>query len=138
MANICFNTYIFKFSTAEKARTFIEFINKIPYNEDVEWRGRAGRDIAAAAGANLDEKVFAEFVDDVCEGDAVQEVIVSSTSKNVPCPHCWLAVVHKFDEDAQFTYVAEEGMCGIFASNDEEFLRSHPKCERRGICGWIN
>lgn len=114
MANICSNIYRFIFSDGEKAEKFLDFINSSDPDKSVYNLGvKAG--IKNAEGRNV-----REWIDD---SEISKNVVkVYSESDWVPFPKAWRDIARTFEDSVEVFYKAEEPGCGIFKSNDPEFV----------------
>lgn len=112
MANICTNQYKIIFGDEEKAKRFFDFIGggtTSVYNLGV-----------AAKISDAERRDVREWIEDKeVSGNSVR---ISTESKWTPCPNAWRDIARTFDEDVEVFYEAEEPGCGIFNSNDPEFV----------------
>lgn len=119
MANICSNQYRFVFSKKEAARKFLDFVEK----ETAE--SSSVYELGIKAGiANAENRDVREWEDSIFirSPKTPREVVVTSESKWTPCPNAWADIAATFDEGVETYYEAEEPGCGIWASNDPEFV----------------
>lgn len=119
MANICSNQYRFVFSTEEAAKKFVEFVKKeTEENSSVYLLG------IKAGIADANNRDVREWEDTVSfrSPENKKEVMIYSESKWTPCPNAWNDIAKTFDERVATYYEAEEPGCGIWASNDPDFI----------------
>lgn len=111
MANICDNQYRFVFGNEEKAKRFLDFINK---DASVYELGVAAK-IDGAEKRDVRESIYYAEIDK-------NTVNVYTESKWTPCPNAWRDIARTFDDGVEAFYEAEEPGCVIFASNDPRFV----------------
>lgn len=111
MANICNNQYEFVFSDEEKAKRFLDFINK---DASVYELGVAAK-IDRAEKRDVRESIYHAEIDK-------STVNVYTESKWTPCPNAWEDIAKTFDENVIVYYEAEEPGCEIYASNDPDYV----------------
>lgn len=111
MANICNNQYEFVFKSENRAKEFLDFINK---DVSVYELGVAAK-IDRAEERDVRESIYYAEIDK-------NTVRVYSESKWTPCPKAWRDIARTFEDGVEVFYEAEEPECGIFNSNSPKFV----------------
>ena len=118
MANICSNDYHFIFSDAEKAKKFLDFVESFDHDGSVYEMGIKAN-IEGAENRDVREWVQSAYV---VSPAAPNEIGVMTDSKWTPYPNAWEDIAKTFDENVIVHYEAEEPGCGIYASNDPDYV----------------
>ena len=118
MANICSNDYHFIFSDAEKAKKFLDFVESFDHDGSVYEMGIKAN-IEDAENRDVREWVQSAYV---VSPTAPNEIGVMTDSKWTPYPNAWEDIAKTFDENVIVYYEAEEPGCGIYASNDPDYV----------------
>lgn len=118
MANICSNDYHFIFSDAEKAKKFLDFVESSDHDGSVYEMGIKAN-IEDAENRDVREWVQRAYV---VSPTAPNEIGVMTDSKWTPYPNAWEDIAKTFDENVIVYYEAEEPGCGIYASNDPDYV----------------
>lgn len=118
MANICSNDYHFIFSDAEKAKKFLDFVESSDHDGSVYEMGIKAN-IEDAENRDVREWVQRAYV---VSPTAPNEIGVMTDSKWTPYPNAWEDIAKTFDENVIVHYEAEEPGCGIYASNDPDYV----------------
>ena len=118
MANICSNDYHFIFSDAEKAKKFLDFVESSDHEGSVYEMGIKAN-IEDAENRDVREWVQSAYV---VSPTAPNEIGVMTDSKWTPYPNAWEDIAKTFDENVIVHYEAEEPGCGIYASNDPDYV----------------
>lgn len=118
MANICSNDYHFIFSDAEKAKKFLDFVESSDHEGSVYEMGIKAN-IKDAENRDVREWVQRAYV---VSPTAPNEIGVMTDSKWTPYPNAWEDIAKTFDENVIVYYEAEEPGCGIYASNDPDYV----------------
>lgn len=118
MANICSNDYHFIFSDAEKAKKFLDFVESFDHDGSVYEMGIKAN-IEDAENRDVREWVQSAYV---VSPTAPNEIGVVTDSKWTPYPNAWEDIAKTFDENVIVHYETEETGCGIYASNDPDYV----------------
>lgn len=118
MANICSNDYHFIFSDAEKAKKFLDFVESFDHDGSVYEMGIKAN-IEDAENRDVREWVQSAYV---VSPTAPNEIGVVTDSKWTPYPNAWEDIAKTFDENVIVHYETEEPGCGIYASNDPDYV----------------
>ena len=118
MANICSNIYHFIFSDEEKAKKFLDFIETSNCEGSVYELGIKAN-IEDAENRDVREWVENAYV---VSPATPNKIGVLTDSKWTPCPNAWQDIAKTFDENVIVYYEAEEPGCGIYDSNDPDYV----------------
>ena len=127
MDNICSNIYRFIFSDKEKAKKFLDFVEASNNDND------KGLLYLLSIKANIKNATFRDAIKNDKIRDTREQVtyayFLSDTeigamtdSEWSPCPNAWQDIAKTFDENVIVYYETEEPDCGIYASNDPDYI----------------
>ena len=127
MDNICSNIYRFIFSDKEKAKKFFYFV-EASSNDDSK-----GSLYRLSIKSNVKNATFRDIIKNDKIRDTREhvtyfyflsdtEIGVMTDSEWQPCPNAWQGIAKTFDENVTVYYETEEPDCGIYASNDKDYV----------------
>lgn len=128
MANFCSNIYHFVFSDKEKAEKFLDFVSTSDNDKDKGLLYQLS--IKTNKNATFRDVIKIDKIRDVGErvtyayrlSLTAPKIGVTTDSKWTPCPNAWNDIAKTFDENVIVYYETEEPDCGIYASNDPDYV----------------
>lgn len=127
MNNICSNIYRFVFSDKEKAKKFLDLVEASNNGND------KGSLYKISIKAKIKNATFRDVIKNEKIRDAGEQVTyfyclsdteigIMTDSEWQPCPNAWQDIAKTFDKNAIVYYETEEPDCGIYSSNDPDYV----------------